>query len=71
MLLATEDLTTQIKEDNDNTLNISKQMGAPTENQASAEALVTNTYGDITGASKPRYRVREATRPCIFCNGIW
>ena len=46
-------------------------MGAPTENQASAEALVTNTYGDITGASKPRYRVCEATRPCIFCNGIW
>ena len=36
-------------------------MGAPTENQASAEALVTNTYGDITGASKPRHRVREAT----------
>ena len=44
-------------------------MGAPIENQASAEALVMNTYGDITVASKPRYRVREPTRPCIFCNG--
>ena len=38
-------------------------MGAPTENQASAEALVTNTSinTDTTGASKPRHRVREAT----------
>lgn len=49
------------------TFNVSKQTRFPTANQASTEALVTNTSS--AAASRQRNRVREATRPCIFCGG--
>ena len=48
--------------------DVVKQVRALTDNQASTEALVTNTSTD-TNASTQGNRVREATRPCIFCNG--
>ena len=48
--------------------NVLEQGRVPTENQASGEALVTNTSMSINFL-KQGQRVHEATRPCIFCNG--
>ena len=48
--------------------NVLEQGRVPTENQASGEALVTNTSMS-TNFLRQGQPVREATRPCIFCSG--